>query len=80
MKSSIELRFGASQYAGLAVTVDLHVLSAANNCNGIHGMLDRAVEKGDERTLFLMRQLGATHEQIDRERERVREEFSGGTG
>ena len=29
---------------------------------------------------FLTRQLGATHEQIDRERERVREEFSGGTG
>jgi serine/threonine protein kinase len=43
----------------LAVTVDLHVASGANNCGAIKSLLDRAVEKGDERTLLHLRTLVA---------------------
>jgi hypothetical protein len=41
----------------LAVTVDLHVASASNNCQAVKGLLDRASERGDERTLVLMKLL-----------------------
>jgi hypothetical protein len=43
--------------AELAVTVDLHVAAASTNCQAIKGQLDRASERGDERTLVLMKQL-----------------------
>jgi eukaryotic-like serine/threonine-protein kinase len=43
--------------AELAVTVELHAAAAGNNCPGIKSMLDRAVERGDERTLVLMKNL-----------------------
>ena len=39
----------------LAVTVELHAVSG--NCNAIKAMLDRASERGDERTLVLLKQL-----------------------
>ena len=41
----------------LAVTIDLH--NNWQNCAGLHGLLDKAVEKGDERTLYQLRQLAA---------------------
>jgi serine/threonine-protein kinase len=43
--------------AALAVTADLHAASAGNvpNCGAIKALLDRAVERGDERTLLLLR-------------------------
>ncbi len=41
----------------LAVTVDLH--AAGNNCGAIKNNLDRAADKGDERTLALLRQFVA---------------------
>jgi serine/threonine-protein kinase len=39
----------------LAVTLELH--QNWNNCTNLHNMLDRAVDKGDERTLYLLKQL-----------------------
>jgi hypothetical protein len=39
----------------LAVTVELH--AASNNCGAIKGLLDRAAEKGDERTLSVLKPL-----------------------
>jgi serine/threonine-protein kinase len=41
----------------LAVTVELH--AAWNSCSAIKGLLDRAVEKGDERTLNILKSLSA---------------------
>jgi serine/threonine-protein kinase len=41
----------------LGVTMDL--LAQSNNCLGIKNQLDRAAEKGDERTLYVLRQLTA---------------------
>ncbi len=41
----------------LAVTVDLH--AAGSNCQAIKNLLDRATDKGDERTLALLRQFVA---------------------
>ena len=41
--------------APLATTVEL--LANWNNCQALHGLLDRAVEKGDERTLYVLKQL-----------------------
>jgi hypothetical protein len=42
----------------LAVTADLHAVSGGKpNCSAIKGLLDRAVEKGDERTLLHLRTL-----------------------
>jgi hypothetical protein len=43
---------------GLAITVDLHA-AGSNNCGAIKALLDRAGEKGDERTLNLLRPLTA---------------------
>jgi serine/threonine-protein kinase len=45
----------ARMSAALAVTVDLHV--AGNACGTIKGLLERAVDKGDERTLAVLRSL-----------------------
>jgi eukaryotic-like serine/threonine-protein kinase len=41
----------------LAVTVELH--AATNSCGAIKALLDRAAEKGDERTLNVLRQYSA---------------------
>jgi hypothetical protein len=43
---------------GLAVTADL-IAASARGCGAVKGLLDRAVEKGDERTLTYMRSLTA---------------------
>jgi serine/threonine-protein kinase len=43
--------------APLAVTVEL--LANWNNCQALHGLLDKAVEKGDERTLYAFKELAA---------------------
>ena len=39
----------------LAVTVDLH--AAGYNCGAIKGLLERAAEKGDERTVNVLKPL-----------------------
>ncbi|MBX3230434.1 MAG: serine/threonine protein kinase [Labilithrix sp.] len=41
----------------LAITVELHAAEKVNNCMAIRGMLDRAVERGDERTLYVFKTL-----------------------
>ncbi|MBX3219808.1 MAG: serine/threonine protein kinase [Labilithrix sp.] len=43
--------------SALAVTVDLH--AAGENCGAIKGLLERAADKGDERTMAVLRSLTA---------------------
>jgi hypothetical protein len=54
-KDAIRKGSRARMSPALAVTADLH--AAWGSCGALKGLLDRAVDKGDERTLALLKQL-----------------------
>ncbi len=56
-KSTLNRGDRSKMSAALSVTLDLQAVGATNNCPAIKGMLDRAVEKGDVRTLEQLKRL-----------------------